>query len=89
MRGRETPLLEVTSALSSISCGSKQIRPDRKVMGAPSVPYPVISSQKYQFGMADEPAVPLGVRVGFKLKAAVPVRSVHAQEDAKFGISEG
>ena len=72
MRGRETPLLEVTSALSSISCGSKQIRPDRKVRGAPSVPYQVISSQKYQFGMADEPAVPLGVRVGFKLKAAVP-----------------
>ena len=58
-------------------------------MGAPSVPYLVISSQKYQFGMAEEQAVPLGVRIGLKLKAAVPVRSVHAQEDAKFGISEG
>ena len=47
---------------------------------APSVPYPVISSQKYQFGMAEEPAVPLGVRVGFKLKAAVPCKASMARK---------
>ena len=56
---------------------------------APSVPYTVIYRQKTSLEGLKSQQFHFGVRFGFKLQAAVQIRSIHAHEDAKFGLSEG